>query len=103
MRAARCQPRIARVPACTPEPLPQVLERDHPRPSKRGAAYQSGACLVLLTSTDGRHSRYKRLSAAAVDGLGLRKISDLRTPHVTSAAIFWSYTSAPDLDDTLTY
>src|SRR5258708_21842033 len=94
MRAARSQPRISRVLACTPEPHPQVLERDHPRPSKPGSAYQSGACLVLLTSTERRYSRYKRLSAAAVDGLGLRKISDLHTPRVTSTAIFWINTSA---------
>src|ERR1700722_15051109 len=48
MRGARSQPRISRVLACTPEPLPQVLEPDHPRPSKRCSAYQRGACLVLL-------------------------------------------------------
>jgi hypothetical protein len=33
----------------------------------------------------------------------LRKISDLRTPRVTSTAIFGTDTSARDLDGALTY
>src|SRR5882724_3813551 len=81
MRAARSRPRISRVLACTPEPHPQVLERDHPRPSKPGSAYQRGACLVLSTSTERRCSRYKRLSAAVVDGTGLAQ--DQRLTHTT--------------------
>src|ERR1700730_6407579 len=103
MRAARSRPRISRVLGCTPEPHPQVLERDHPRPSKPGSAYQRGACLVLATSTERRYSRYKRPCASGVDGLGWRKISDLRTLRMTSAAIFSIDTCVTDLEDVVTY
>src|SRR5260370_34367116 len=98
MRAARSRPRISRVLACPPEPHPQVLERDHPRPSKPGSAYQRGACLVLLTSTERRYSRYKRLSAAAVDGTGLAQDQRLTHTACDVHAIFWTNTSARNLE-----
>ena len=43
------------------------------------SAYQSAACLVLRTSTEAVHSRYKRASAAAVDG---RNAQDQRLTHI---------------------